>query len=160
MFLLFTSIVLVVTRYKNMEPCITPYPDVNSPEEVSGGELQPFPKRLYAVPPRVASGSIPGVSVETYLEDNKLWKKHLNAYKKINKIIDSGRYRNIMDMNAGLGGFAAALESPKLWVMNVVPTIAEKSTLGAVYERGLIGIYHDWYNFLNLWLSCFYSLQL
>ena len=143
-----------------MEPCISPYPDVNSPEEVSGGELQPFPKRLYAVPPRVASGSIPGVSVETYLEDNKLWKKHLNAYKKINKIIDSGRYRNIMDMNAGLGGFAAALESPKLWVMNVVPTIAEKSTLGAVYERGLIGIYHDWYNFLNLWLSCFYSLQL
>ncbi|RVW82333.1 hypothetical protein VitviT2T_000950 [Vitis vinifera] len=132
------------TWYKNMEPCISPYPDVNSPEEVSGGELQPFPKRLYAVPPRVASGSIPGVSVETYLEDNKLWKKHLNAYKKINKIIDSGRYRNIMDMNAGLGGFAAALESPKLWVMNVVPTIAEKSTLGAVYERGLIGIYHDW----------------
>jgi hypothetical protein len=49
-----------------------------------------------------------------------------------------------MDMNAGLGGFAAALESPKLWVMNVVPTIAETSTLGVIYERGLIGIYHDW----------------
>jgi len=30
-------------------------------------------------------------------------------------------------------------------VMNVVPTIAKMSTLGAVYERGLIGIYHDWY---------------
>ena len=150
--LMFVSIVLVVTRYKKMEPCISPYPDVNSPDdpdfnspnEVSGGELMPFPERLYAVPPRIASGSIPGVSVETYLEDNRLWKKHVNAYKKINKIIDSGRYRNIMDMNAGLGGFAAALESPKLWVMNVVPTIAEKNTLGAVYERGLIGIYHDW----------------
>uniref|UniRef100_A0A0V0H6M8 Methyltransferase n=1 Tax=Solanum chacoense TaxID=4108 RepID=A0A0V0H6M8_SOLCH len=49
-----------------------------------------------------------------------------------------------MDMNAGLGSFAAALESPKLWVMNVVPTIAEQDTLGVVYERGLIGIYHDW----------------
>ncbi|KAI7994348.1 putative methyltransferase PMT2 [Camellia lanceoleosa] len=48
-----------------------------------------------------------------------------------------------MDMNAGLAGFAAALESPKLWAMNVVPTIAEKNTLGIVYERGLIGIYHD-----------------
>ena len=150
--LMFVSIVLVVTRNKKMEPCISPYPDVNSPDdpdfnspnEVSGGELTPFPERLYAVPPRIASGSIPGVSVETYLEDNRLWKKHVNAYKKINKIIDSGRYRNIMDMNAGLGGFAAALESPKLWVMNVVPTIAEKNTLGAVYERGLIGIYHDW----------------
>ncbi|KAL9276871.1 hypothetical protein ACSQ67_025583 [Phaseolus vulgaris] len=43
-----------------------------------------------------------------------------------------------------LGGFAAALDSQKSWVMNVVPIIAE-NTLGVVYERGLIGIYHDWY---------------
>ncbi|KAM7470892.1 hypothetical protein LguiA_009075 [Lonicera macranthoides] len=49
-----------------------------------------------------------------------------------------------MDMNAGLGGFAAALQSSKLWVMNVVPTLAKKNTLGVIYERGLIGIYHDW----------------
>ncbi|KAK1260148.1 putative methyltransferase PMT2 [Acorus gramineus] len=49
-----------------------------------------------------------------------------------------------MDMNAGLGGFAAALESSKLWVMNVVPIIAEKATLGVIYDRGLIGMYHDW----------------
>lgn len=127
-----------------METCITSYPDVSSEDEVAGGQLKPFPERLYAVPPRVASGSIPGVSVETYREDNNLWKKHVNAYKKINRLIDSGRYRNIMDMNAGLGGFAAALHSPKFWVMNVVPTIAERNTLGVVYERGLIGIYHDW----------------
>ncbi|KAJ4961855.1 hypothetical protein NE237_021765 [Protea cynaroides] len=130
--------------YKKMEMCITPYPEVNSPDEVAGGELKPFPQRLNAVPPRIASRSVPGVSVETYLDDNKLWKKHVKAYKKINRIIDSGRYRNIMDMNAGLGSFAAALESPKLWVMNVVPTIADKNTLGVIYERGLIGIYHDW----------------
>uniref|UniRef100_A0A2P2MDC1 Methyltransferase n=1 Tax=Rhizophora mucronata TaxID=61149 RepID=A0A2P2MDC1_RHIMU len=130
--------------YKKMEACITPYPNVGSPNEVSGGELKAFPERLYAVPPRVASGSIAGVSVETYQDYNKLWKKHVNAYKKINKLIDSGRYRNIMDMNAEMGGFAAALESPNLWVMNVVPTIAEKNTLGVIYERGLIGIYHDW----------------
>jgi len=25
-----------------------------------------------------------------------------------------------------------------------VPTIAEKATLGVIFERGLIGIYHDW----------------
>ncbi|KAM0961679.1 hypothetical protein ACFX13_021354 [Malus domestica] len=124
--------------YKKMEGCITPYP------KVSSGELKPFPKRLYAVPPRISSGSVPGVSVEDYEEDNNKWKKHVNAYKRINKLIDTGRYRNIMDMNAGLGGFAAAIESPKLWVMNVMPTIAEKNTLGVVYERGLIGIYHDW----------------
>lgn len=128
-----------------MEACITPYPDVNSPDEVAGGELKPFPRRLNAVPPRIASGSVPGVSVEAYEEDNREWKKHVNAYKKINGLLDTGRYRNIMDMSAGLGGFAAALYSPKLWVMNVMPTIAEKNTLGVIYERGLIGIYHDWY---------------
>ncbi|KAL0358082.1 UNVERIFIED_CONTAM: putative methyltransferase PMT2 [Sesamum calycinum] len=128
--------------YQKMEPCITPYDNANS--GVASGYLKPFPERLYSVPPRIASGLVPGVSVEAYQEDNKQWKKHVNAYRKINKIIDSGRYRNIMDMNAGFGGFAAALQSPKLWVMNVVPTIAEKNTLGVIYERGLIGIYHDW----------------
>ncbi|KAK1266430.1 putative methyltransferase PMT2 [Acorus gramineus] len=130
--------------YKNMETCVTPFPEVNSPEEVAGGELKTFPERLNAIPPRIISGSVPGVSVASYQEDNKLWKKHLKAYKRINKYIDTGRYRNVMDMNAGLGGFAVALESSKSWVMNVVPIIAEKSTLGVIYDRGLIGIYHDW----------------
>ncbi|CAN0923662.1 Probable methyltransferase PMT2 [Linum grandiflorum] len=124
--------------YQKMEACVTPYPDS------SNSGLKNFPERLYAVPPRVASGSIPGVSIEKYLEDSNKWKTHVKAYKRINRLLGSGRYRNIMDMNAGLGGFAAALQSPKLWVMNVVPTIAERSTLGAVYERGMIGIYHDW----------------
>jgi hypothetical protein len=132
-----------------MEACVTPIRKVH-------GDLKPFPQRLYAVPPKVASGSVPGVSVETYQDDNEKWKKHVNAYKKINKLLDSGRYRNIMDMNAGLGSFAAAIQSPKLWVMNVVPTIAEKNTLGVIYQRGLIGIYHDWYSFLT---SSFYFIQ-
>ncbi|XP_058096516.1 probable methyltransferase PMT2 [Magnolia sinica] len=130
--------------YKKMKICITPMPKVDRPEEFAGGELKTFPDRLNAVPPRIASGSIPGVSIEFYQEDNRLWRKHVNAYKKINKYIDTGRYRNMMDMNAGFGGFAAALESPKSWVMNVVPNISEKNTLGVIYERGLIGIYHDW----------------
>ncbi|KAF5960102.1 hypothetical protein HYC85_001311 [Camellia sinensis] len=128
---------------KQMEACITPFPEVTSANEVAGGELKKFPARLFAVPPRIAKGSVPGVTVETYDEDNKNWKKHVNAYKRINSLIGTTRYRNIMDMNAGLGGFAAALESPKSWVMNVVPTIAQ-NTLGVIYERGLIGIYHDW----------------
>ncbi|KHN06856.1 Putative methyltransferase PMT2 [Glycine soja] len=121
-----------------MEACITPTP------KVTGGNLKPFPSRLYAIPPRIASGLVPGVSSETYQDDNKKWKKHVKAYKKTNRLLDSGRYRNIMDMNAGLGSFAAAIHSSKLWVMNVVPTIAEANTLGVIYERGLIGIYHDW----------------
>ncbi|KAG7598204.1 S-adenosyl-L-methionine-dependent methyltransferase [Arabidopsis suecica] len=130
--------------YKKMEACITPYPETSSSDEVAGGELQVFPDRLNAVPPRISSGSISGVTVDAYEDDNRQWKKHVKAYKRINSLLDTGRYRNIMDMNAGFGGFAAALESQKLWVMNVVPTIAEKNRLGVVYERGLIGIYHDW----------------
>ncbi|EXB44674.1 putative methyltransferase PMT2 [Morus notabilis] len=130
--------------YKKMEGCVTPYPDTIDWDNVAGGTLKPFPERLNSVPFRISSGSIPGVSAKTYHDDNRLWKKHVNAYRRINKLIDTGRYRNIMDMNAGLGSFAAALESPKLWVMNVMPTIAEKDTLGVVYERGLIGVYHDW----------------
>ncbi|CAN0903565.1 Probable methyltransferase PMT2 [Linum grandiflorum] len=122
---------------KKMEPCVTPS---------NGSEWKPFPERLNStIPYRISSGSIPGVSPNQYLEDNRIWRKHVNgSYRRINKILETGRYRNMMDMNAGMGGFAAALESPKLWVMNVIPTIAEKDTLGVIYERGLIGIYHDW----------------
>ncbi|PIN04306.1 hypothetical protein CDL12_23160 [Handroanthus impetiginosus] len=129
--------------YKKMETCVTPTPEVKSPNQVAGGELKKFPARLFDVPPRIHNGDVPGFTSESYEEDNKLWKKHVNAYKRTNKLLGTTRYRNIMDMNAGLGGFAAALESSKLWVMNVVPTIAQ-NTLGVIYERGLIGIYHDW----------------
>ncbi|KAH9775665.1 putative methyltransferase PMT2 [Citrus sinensis] len=132
--------------YKKMEACVTPYPETTGPDKVVGGTWKSFPERLNAVPFRISSGSIKGIGVEAYQEDNRSWRKHVNSYKRINKILDSGRYRNIMDMNAGLGSFAAAIESPKLWVMNVMPTIAEKDTLGVIYERGLIGIYHDWCN--------------
>lgn len=130
--------------YKKMQTCITPLPVVHDPKEVAGGQLKKFPDRLFSVPPRVSGGFVPGVTKESYEEDNKLWKKRVNAYKKMNKQISSGRYRNMMDMNAGFGGFAAALESRKSWVMNVVPTISKKNTLSIIYERGLIGIYHDW----------------
>ncbi|PAN48365.1 hypothetical protein PAHAL_9G377800 [Panicum hallii] len=122
--------------YKNMESCITP------PGEPA--QLKKFPERLSAIPPRILEGHALGVTEEDYEEDNKLWKKHVNTYKRVNKLIGSSRYRNIMDMNAGLGSFAAALDSPMSWVMNVVPTISERNTLGIIYERGLIGIYHDW----------------
>lgn len=55
-------------------------------------------------------------------------------------------FRNVMDMKANFGGFAAALQDKKLpvWVMNVVP-ISGPSTLKIVYDRGFIGSYHNWY---------------
>jgi len=48
-----------------------------------------------------------------------------------------------MDMKAGYGGFAAALVSQPVWVMNVVP-VTEPDTLPIIYDRGFLGMYHDW----------------
>lgn len=41
--------------------------------------------------------------------------------------------------------FAAALVSRKLdcWVMNVVP-VSEPNTLPVIFDRGLLGVAHDW----------------
>ena len=60
-----------------------------------------------------------------------------------NGCLGQGGYRNIMDMNSDLGGFVAALENDWSWVMNVVPSDAKLNTLGAIYECGLIGTYHN-----------------
>ena len=34
-------------------------------------------------------------------------KKNINAYNKTNRLLDSGKYHNIVDMNVGLVSFAA-----------------------------------------------------
>ncbi|CBI34642.3 unnamed protein product, partial [Vitis vinifera] len=65
-------------------------------------------------------------------------------YKQIIRGLHQGRYRNVMDMNAYLGGFAAALLKYHVWVMNVIPANSNQDTLGVIYERGFIGTYHDW----------------
>lgn len=39
--------------------------------------------------------------------------------------------------------FAAALSDQNVWVMNVVPVHAP-DTLPIIFERGLLGVYHDW----------------
>ncbi|KAE8656342.1 putative methyltransferase PMT26 [Hibiscus syriacus] len=62
--------------------------------------------------------------------------------------IDWSSVRNVMDMKAVYGGFAAALKDLKVWVMNVVP-IDSPDTLPIIYERGLFGIYHDWCESFN-----------
>lgn len=49
-----------------------------------------------------------------------------------------------MDMNSGYGGFAANLVSEPVWVMNVVPAFGVPNTLHAIFDRGLIGVLHDW----------------
>ncbi|KAK7314985.1 hypothetical protein VNO77_33517 [Canavalia gladiata] len=131
--------------YTDMQTCLSPVPEVSNKEETAGGALENWPDRLKATPPRIYKGTIKGVTSETFSEDNKLWKKRVSYYKKVNnQLAKAGRYRNILDMNAYLGGFAAALIESPVWVMNVVPVHAKVDTLGAIFERGLIGTYHNW----------------
>ncbi|KAK7358480.1 hypothetical protein VNO77_00408 [Canavalia gladiata] len=129
--------------YQLMEKCITPLPEVSSSDKVAGGALEKWPKRAFAVPPRISSGLIPSITVEKFQKDNDVWRERIAHYKHIIPL-SQGRYRNIIDMNAYLGGFAAALTKYPVWVMNVVPPNSEHDTLGAIYERGFIGTYHDW----------------
>lgn len=130
--------------YKDMETCITPLPEVSKSDEVAGGVLERWPARAFAVPPRISRGTIPGVTSEKFQEDNKMWQERIAHYKKIIPPLTHGRYRNVMDMNAKLGGFAAALAKYPVWVMNVVPSDSRRDTLGVIYERGFIGTYQDW----------------
>ncbi|GAV75131.1 Methyltransf_29 domain-containing protein [Cephalotus follicularis] len=130
--------------YRDMETCITPLPEVSSSDEVAGGVLEKWPTRAFSVPPRISSGAIPGITAEKFQEDNELWKDRVRHYKHIVNLLANGRYRNVMDMNAYLGGFAAAVTKYPVWVMNVVPANSDQDTLGIIYERGLIGTYQDW----------------
>ncbi|PKA47491.1 putative methyltransferase PMT28 [Apostasia shenzhenica] len=77
------------------------------------------------------------------IADNEHWKAIISRSYLIGMGIDWSKIRNIMDMKAIYGGFAAGLQSQKVWVMNVVPVHAP-NTLPIIFERGLVGIYHDW----------------
>ncbi|XP_062090244.1 probable methyltransferase PMT15 [Humulus lupulus] len=131
--------------YTKMEECLTPLPSVTDIREVAGGEVAKWPERLTSVPPRISSGSLTGITPEIFMENTELWKKRVAYYKNFDsQLAEQGRYRNLLDMNSYLGGFAAALINDPVWVMNVVPVEAETNTLGVIYERGLIGTFQNW----------------
>lgn len=64
-------------------------------------------------------------------------------WKLLSPKIRPNTIRNVMDMRASLGSFAAALKDKPVWVMNVVPEDGP-NTLKIIYDRGLIGSVHDW----------------
>ncbi|KAK1288959.1 putative methyltransferase PMT28 [Acorus calamus] len=80
---------------------------------------------------------------DNLIADSKHWKTIVNKSYLNGMGIDWSKVRNVMDMRAIYGGFAAALAPQKVWVMNVIPVHAPR-TLPIIYERGLLGIYHDW----------------
>ena len=103
-----------------------------------------------------------GFLSEELLDNSVVWRRMLKSYwSSITPLLFSDHpkrpgeddplppfntFRNVMDMNALLGGFnAALLEAGKsVRVMNVVPT-SGPNTLPMIYDRGYIGTLHNWY---------------
>ncbi|KAL4332068.1 hypothetical protein GQ457_07G022700 [Hibiscus cannabinus] len=85
---------------------------------------------------------------EDFTADYNHWKAVVSQSYLKGMGIDWSSVRNVMDMKAIYGGFAAALKDLKVWVMNVV-SIDSPDTLPIIYERGLLGIYHDWCESFN-----------
>eukprot|EP00245_Coleochaete_scutata_P006395 TRINITY_DN2082_c0_g1_i1.p1 TRINITY_DN2082_c0_g1~~TRINITY_DN2082_c0_g1_i1.p1 ORF type:complete len:1675 (+),score=342.28 TRINITY_DN2082_c0_g1_i1:702-5027(+) len=126
------------TWKKNVSTCLLPF----SSKHISVDKLPKWPDRLYELNERLADT---GVDEAKIAEDLKKWRQRVKEYWTWLGD-DAGRIRNVMDMNAELGGFAAALyaEQKPVWVMNVVPHGGFNPTLPGVVDRGLLGVSHDW----------------
>ncbi|WJX11083.1 hypothetical protein P8452_01733 [Trifolium repens] len=83
-----------------------------------------------------------GINQDEFTSDSIFWQDQIRHYWRLMNVNET-EIRNVMDMNALYGGFAFALNNFPVWVMNVVPA-SMKNTLSGIYDRGLIGTFHDW----------------
>ncbi|KAL3838441.1 hypothetical protein ACJIZ3_023032 [Penstemon smallii] len=127
--------------YVDLKACIT-----RLPEEGYGSNVTAWPERLQNPPDRLQSIQIDAYisRKELFRAESRYWKEIIDGYVRA---LHWGKFklRNVLDMRAGFGGFAAALIENKLdcWVLNVVP-VSGPNTLPVIYDRGLIGVMHDW----------------
>ncbi|KAK6918422.1 putative S-adenosyl-L-methionine-dependent methyltransferase [Dillenia turbinata] len=125
--------------YFKLKKCVTRISSVKG--EMAVGSIPKWPDRLKKAPSRAM---VMKNGIDVFDADTRRWARRVAYYKNsLNLKLGTPAVRNVMDMNAVFGGFAAALLFDPLWVMNVVPP-RKPSTLGIVYDRGLIGVYHDW----------------
>ncbi|KQK10552.1 hypothetical protein BRADI_2g54840v3 [Brachypodium distachyon] len=126
--------------YVNLKVCIS-----RLPENGDGSTPFTWPARLMEPPKRLQGVEMDAYSSksELFKAETKFWDDILEGYIRVFKW-RKFKLRNVMDMRAGFGGFAAALINRKLdyWVMNVVP-VTEPNTLPVIYDRGLLGVVHD-----------------
>ncbi|XP_050367172.1 probable methyltransferase PMT3 [Argentina anserina] len=122
-----------------MEACITPYTE--QIQTARGSGLAPWPARLTTPPPRLADLH---VSTDAFEKDLEVWQQRVDNYwNLLSSKINADSVRNVMDMKANMGSFAASLRNKPVWVMNVV-TEDGPNTLKIIYDRGLIGSIHSW----------------
>lgn len=121
-----------------MKKCVS---EVSLGGEIAVTSISKWPERLMKPSARV---SLVRSGVDVFEADTRRWARRVAYYKKsLGLKLGTPHIRNVMDMNAFLGGFATALSADPVWVMNVVP-VRKPLTLGVIYDRGLIGVYHDW----------------
>ncbi|KAI3905353.1 hypothetical protein MKX01_040044 [Papaver californicum] len=129
------------TTYVGLEACIS-----RLTENGYGTNITTWPNRLDSIPDRLYSIRLDfQISRgELFKAENEYWKKMLISYLR-SYHWERKPFRNVMDMRAGFGGFAAALIDLGMdnWIMNVVP-VSAPNTLPVIYDRGLIGVMHDW----------------
>ncbi|KAK8505017.1 hypothetical protein V6N12_073783 [Hibiscus sabdariffa] len=125
--------------YTPLRPCVVaPRPKL---KRTSLDSLQKWPERLKIKPERISD--TPGGNGNAFNRDGRKWKVRAKHYKKLLPTLGTDQIRNVMDMNTVYGGLAAALINDPLWIMNVVSSYAV-NTLPMIFDRGLIGTYHDW----------------
>ncbi|PON91576.1 putative methyltransferase PMT [Trema orientale] len=127
--------------YVDLKPCIT-----RLPGNGYGANLTTWLDRLQNPPDRLQSIIMDGYisRKELFKAESKYWMDIIEGYLRAYHWRDLN-FRNVLDMRAGFGGFAAALIELQYdsWVMNVVP-VSAFNTLPVIYDRGLIGVMHDW----------------
>jgi SAM-dependent methyltransferase len=125
--------------YFKLKKCVSRRSSIKG--EYAVGKIPKWPKRLTKAPSRA---TIMKNGMDVFDADTKRWARRAAYYKNsLHLKLGTPAVRNVMDMHAFFGGFAAALVSDPVWVMNVVPN-NKPATLDVIYDRGLIGVYHDW----------------
>ncbi|XP_057510056.1 probable methyltransferase PMT23 [Actinidia eriantha] len=130
-------------KYVPLEICLAPLPVAGTGSPYSWPA--PWPKRLTSKPLGLSAERD---AEEIFYDDTKHWSALVSDVYLEGLAINWSSLRNVMDMNSGFGGFAAVLIDLPLWVMNVIP-VNEPDSLSAIFDRGLIGVYHDWCESFN-----------
>ncbi|KAK8476890.1 hypothetical protein V6N13_043136 [Hibiscus sabdariffa] len=127
--------------YVDLKACIS-----QLPENQYGANVALWPARLQIPPDRLQSIQIDSsiARKELFMAESKYWNEIVASYVRVLHW-KKFQLRNVLDMRAGYGGFAAAIIENQLdaWVLNVVP-VSGPNTLPVIYDRGLIGVMHDW----------------
>ncbi|KAH0855213.1 LOW QUALITY PROTEIN: hypothetical protein HID58_020391, partial [Brassica napus] len=87
-----------------------------------------------------------GISEDEYTSDTVFWREQVKQYWRFMSINET-EVRNVMDMNAFIGGFASAMDSYPVWVMNIVPATMNETLSGVL--RGPFSTYPRTYDLLH-----------